>query len=126
MVAKKAGVSTTAMPAKRIDHVGVGGNSDGIGSLISARLERGHGAAMLEVAQSPVGEDGDESKKSRPVVLGAASGPFLRAPISSLMSENSAGRVRPSVSTTRRTGSAMKTMSQEIQRSENGQKGRTP
>jgi hypothetical protein len=60
MVAKKAGVSTT--PYQRNGLTGFGYAETRIASApLYARLERGHGAAMLVVAQSPIGEDGDES-----------------------------------------------------------------
>src|SRR5271170_7574159 len=47
-----------SIPAERIDHVWICGDSDGIDSLIAARLQRGDGAAMLVIAKSPIGKDG--------------------------------------------------------------------
>src|ERR1700675_2433830 len=47
------------VPAKWDDPVGVCGNSNRISSLVIARLERGYSAAMLIVAKSPAGEDGE-------------------------------------------------------------------
>src|SRR4029077_19746938 len=46
--------------AKRINPVRLCGNSNRIGSLVTARLERGHGTAMLIVAKSPVCEDAEQ------------------------------------------------------------------
>src|SRR6202162_235380 len=50
------------IPAKRVDPVGIRGNSNRIGSLVIARLERSYGAAMLIVAKSPIREDGEQSE----------------------------------------------------------------
>ncbi len=110
IVAKKVRGFDDAVPTKGVDDVGIGGNAErDLAPSYSRAEKRGQGAAMLEVTQTPVGEDDEESESGGKLSLQRSVWTLVAGADFFVDKRKQARNNQPRTRATRRMGSTMKT-----------------